>query len=75
MGEILAADGADPKLRPAARFYLDRKSEPNLITRDIGRIFFGRDLQCAQCHNHPLVKDYQQSDYYGCSPSSARDMP
>ena len=65
MSEILAADGADPRLRPAARFYLDRKSEPNLITRDIGRIFFGRDLQCAQCHNHPLVKDYQQSDYYG----------
>ena len=27
--------------------------------------FFGRDMQCAQCHNHPLVKDYQQSDYYG----------
>ena len=22
-------------------------------------------MQCAQCHNHPLVEDYQQSDYYG----------
>ena len=65
MGELLRADGADPKLRPAARFYLDRESEPNLITRDVGRIFFGRDMQCAQCHNHPLVQDYQQSDYYG----------
>jgi predicted nucleic acid-binding Zn-ribbon protein len=65
MGELLRADGADPKLRPAARFYLDRESEPNLITRDVGRIFFGRDMQCAQCHNHPLVPDYQQSDYYG----------
>ena len=65
MGELLRADGADPKLRPAARFYLDRGSEPNLITRDVGRIFFGRDMQCAQCHNHPLVEDYQQSDYYG----------
>ena len=65
MSELLRADGADPKLRPAARFYLDRESEPNLITRDVGRIFFGRDMQCAQCHNHPLVQDYQQSDYYG----------
>ena len=63
--EILSADGADPKLRPAARFYLDRGSEPNLITRDVARIFFGRDLQCAQCHNHPLIDDYQQSDYHG----------
>ncbi len=63
--EILAADGLDPKLRPAVRFYLDRGSEPNLITRDVGRVFLGRDLQCAQCHNHPLIDDYQQSDYHG----------
>ena len=65
MSELLTANGTDPKLRAAARFFLDRGSEPNLITRDVGRIFFGRDMQCAQCHNHPLVKDYQQSDYYG----------
>lgn len=63
--EILAADGADEKLRPAARFFLDRTVEPNLMTRDIGRIFFGRDFQCAQCHDHPLIDDYLQSDYYG----------
>ena len=65
MSELLSANGADPKLRAAARFFLDRGSDPHLITRDVGRIFFGRDMQCAQCHNHPLVKDYEQSDYYG----------
>jgi hypothetical protein len=65
MTELLSASGTDPKLRAPARFFLDRGSEPNLLTRDVGRIFFGRDMQCAQCHNHPLVKDYQQSDYYG----------
>lgn len=63
--EVLSADGADANLRPAVRFYLDREAEPNLITRDVGRIFFGRDMQCAQCHNHPLIEDYQQSDYHG----------
>jgi hypothetical protein len=63
--EILSADGADANLRPPARFYLDRGSEPNLITRDVGRLFFGRDLQCAQCHNHPMIEDYRQSDYQG----------
>lgn len=63
--EILSADGTDEKLRPAVRFALDRGGEPNLLTRDIGRVFFGRDLQCAQCHNHPLVDDYLQSDYQG----------
>jgi hypothetical protein len=63
--EILGADGVDAKLRPAAKFYLDREGEVNLLTRDVGRIFFGMDLQCAQCHDHPLVDSYLQADYYG----------
>lgn len=63
--EMLAADGADPKTRPAAKFFLDRDFEPNLVTKDIGRIFLGRNMQCAQCHDHPTISDYKQADYYG----------
>jgi hypothetical protein len=63
--QILSADGSDPKTRAAAKFYLDRQADPNLLTRDVGRIFLGRDLQCAQCHDHPLVDEYKQAHYYG----------
>ncbi|HUY32343.1 MAG TPA: DUF1549 domain-containing protein [Pirellulales bacterium] len=63
--EILAADGAEGALRPAARFYLDREGEPNVLARDVGRLLLGRDMQCAQCHDHPLVDDYLQADYFG----------
>ena len=63
--EILSADGTDAKTRPAAKFFLDRDLEPNLITRDLGRVFLGRNLGCAQCHDHPTVGDYKQADYYG----------
>ena len=63
--ELLAADGADERLRPAARFLLGREAEPNVVTRDIGRLAFGMDLQCCQCHDHPLIDDYYQHDYYG----------
>jgi hypothetical protein len=63
--ELFTSDGTDPATRPTAKFFLDRDSEPNLLTRDIGRVFFGVDLQCAQCHDHPLVDHYLQSDYYG----------
>ncbi|MBX9791299.1 MAG: DUF1549 and DUF1553 domain-containing protein [Pirellulales bacterium] len=63
--EILSADGTDPTLRPAMKFYLDRDGDRNLVTRDIGRLFLGRDLQCAQCHDHPLIDDYKQEHYYG----------
>lgn len=63
--EMLGADGADPKTRPAAKFFLDRDFEPHLVTKDIGRVFLGRNLQCAQCHDHPTIDDYKQADYYG----------
>ena len=63
--EILSADGVDEKTRPAARFLLDREGEPSALVRDTGRIFFGMDLACAQCHDHPRVADYLQRDYHG----------
>lgn len=63
--EILSSDGTDPALRPAAKFVLDREAEPNSVARDVGRMFFGKDLQCAQCHDHPLIDDYYQADYHG----------
>lgn len=63
--EILSADGVDPKLRPASRFLLDRNGEPNLLTRDISRLFLGTNLQCCQCHDHPRVEEYKQEHYYG----------
>ncbi len=62
---LLSADGVDPATRPGAKFYLDRDGEPHLVTRDIGRLFLGRDWQCAQCHDHPTVEDYTQADYHG----------
>ena len=61
---ILSADGVGEQ-RGAAKFLLERDVEPNALTRDIGRIFLGRDLQCAQCHDHPNIVDYEQEEYYG----------
>lgn len=63
--EVLAADGTGELWRPAASFVVNRKADPHLVTRDIGRIYFGRDVQCAQCHDHPLITDYEQSEYFG----------
>ena len=65
--QILSADGANPENRPPARFLLDRDLNPQDTTRDIGRVFLGRDLQCAQCHDHPHFEDYLQRHYFGIS--------
>lgn len=63
--DLLTADGAEGPKLSAARFLMDRDAEPNLLTRDFGRIFLGRDMQCNQCHDHPLIDGYLQSDYAG----------
>jgi hypothetical protein len=63
--EILGSDGSDPKQRAPAKFLLDRGAEPNLLTRDVSRLFLGMNLQCAQCHDHPRVEEYKQDHYYG----------
>ena len=62
---ILGADGSSGENRAAAAFLMERDVEPNLLTREISRMFFGMDLQCAQCHDHPIISDYIQTDYYG----------
>ncbi len=62
--QIISADGKG-EFRGAAKFLVQREVESNALTRDIGRLFFGRDLQCAQCHDHPNITDYEQSEYFG----------
>ncbi|MCE9603542.1 MAG: DUF1549 and DUF1553 domain-containing protein [Planctomycetia bacterium] len=63
--EILGSDGTDEKLGSGVKFYLVRDVEPHALTRDVGRLFLGVDLQCAQCHDDPRFDDYHQADYYG----------
>jgi hypothetical protein len=63
--ELLASDGTDEKLAGAFKFYIVRDVAPHQLTRDVGRLFLGVDLQCAQCHDDPHVADYRQADYFG----------
>ena len=45
--EMLSSDGSDPKTRAAAKFLLDRDLDPTLVTRDLSRVFLGRNIQCC----------------------------
>jgi hypothetical protein len=56
----------DTKERKAADRFLTRRVR-NLddLTNDTARVFFGVNVACAKCHNHPLVADWKQDHYYG----------
>lgn len=70
--QILNADAEDEQNRAAAYFMSKRLEKygqnpvdyPGLV-RDIGRLFLGQDLQCAECHDHLFIDDYKQLDFQG----------
>ncbi len=70
--EILDPDSDNEAVRGAAFFHTRRLEKVGQqetdypgLTRDIGRLFLGIDLQCAQCHNHLFIDSYKQVDFQG----------
>jgi hypothetical protein len=70
--DILKPVKDDESRRGAAYFHTRRLEKvgenptdyPGL-TRDVGRLFLGVDLQCAECHDHLFIDDYKQRDFQG----------
>lgn len=70
---ILNPDAEDEELRGAAFFVTQRLVKEGAmapvdvpgLTRDVGRLLAGVDLQCAQCHDHLTIPHYGQKDFQG----------
>jgi len=60
---ILAGSGTVGE-NPAVTFILANQAVDKL-TDHVGNHFLNIQLQCAQCHNHPFIKDWKQEDYWG----------
>ncbi len=60
--ERIAADGYDP----ASRHFIpyNRIGPPSDTMAEEVRVFFGRRLDCAQCHNHPY-ENWSQDQFWG----------
>jgi len=67
VGELLFMEpAADKQPRPAEKFFLVAgRDDLHQRTQDVSRLMLGRDIMCAQCHDHPTVDDFKQADYFG----------
>lgn len=55
---------------PAGYFLASRLSRPkderlDAVTTAVSTGLFGVRLECAKCHDHPMVPDWKQDHYYG----------
>ena len=70
--ELLAADESDPGRKGAAGFVKERAKDLDKLTNDVSAAFFGVNVSCAKCHDHPRVHDWKQDHFYGMKSFLAR---
>jgi hypothetical protein len=63
--EIMLGPWESEELAAANRFLDKRAQNLETLTADSARVFFGVDISCAKCHDHPLVEDWKQDHFYG----------
>jgi hypothetical protein len=69
--ELLDPDGGDSVGAKASYFLAsrlaggDRAAQLDSMTVAVSSVFFGVQMQCAKCHDHPFVGDWKQENYYG----------
>jgi len=70
--DLMLPDDSDPKKKGASEFLRPKLSDMDKLTSDVSVAFFGVNVSCAQCHDHPLVKDWTQDHFYGMKSFLAR---
>jgi hypothetical protein len=63
--ELLQTEGGEKTPKGAEVFLKDRVSDVDRMTNEVSVLFFGVNVSCAMCHDHPLVSDWKQDHFYG----------
>jgi hypothetical protein len=63
--QFFLANEESPEEKPALEFLKARAREVDEMTNDTSALFFGVSINCAKCHDHPLVDDWKQDHYFG----------
>lgn len=63
--QMMIGREANADERPALAFLKARAANLEDLTNDTSVLFFGVNVSCAKCHDHPLVEDWKQDHFYG----------
>jgi hypothetical protein len=63
--ELMLPNQTDQAEKVAAEYLRQRVKDLDRLTADVSSTFFGVNISCAQCHDHPLVHDWKQDHFYG----------
>ncbi len=63
--EVLLADESDASRKGVSEFLKQRVRDVDRLTNDVSTTFFGVNVACAKCHDHPRVRDWKQDHFYG----------
>lgn len=63
--EVVLARPTSDENRGAAWFLFERENRYQEIAEAVSPAIFGVQIQCAQCHDHPLTADIEQRHYWG----------
>lgn len=59
--KVLTAEGGN-FTNPATNFFV-LDTDPLVMAENVAQVFFGIQIKCAQCHNHPFER-WTMEDYY-----------
>ena len=62
---MTSQDESAEKKNPALEFLRARSKSAEEMTNETSTLFFGVSINCAKCHDHPLVDDWKQDHFYG----------
>jgi mono/diheme cytochrome c family protein len=62
---IALARPEQPEDKGASWFLYERRDDYQEIAEAVAPLIYGTKINCAQCHDHPLVREIKQAHYWG----------
>lgn len=63
--DLVIARPESDEARGASWFLYEQRDDHNEMAKRVSRTLLGKQVQCAQCHDHPVAPEIEQGHYWG----------